>query len=349
MNRLIHVGPLVLALLACACGSPKTTDHNQPDPQGSQPPPQTDQVPATLRVHFSFAGPEPPERVEIVLAQDQTPCPQLERQEPGQQASHRTELSAQGTTVFQSVDPGTYMVWLRGWTQGMPVAFGCQQAIQVMAGEVTESAVAMENLPLLVDGPQLVKMTVNLHLPPAVQDTLGLLDLACDAAGLGQVCNITGQVVELVESMDVDAQWHVNQSGAHASGALAWTAIEGADVTDLAVVNGEIHGTIPGATSMVLTPTLLEIHVDRLVRFVIEEMLDIDLGALGPLVSLVLDQLSEILISDIKITGGWADLRDYEGDGITDSMFGTMEATVSFPVVGYEHDLDLDWSATKLQ
>lgn len=337
------------AALAVACGSPGGSTDTTP-----QPTPSNEPVPGAIEVDYQFQGVEQPTRVDVLLidanATGQT-CATVPYTPTQNIAGQQNNLPPTAVTRFETLDDGDrWLVYVIGYrNNNIRVADACHDNISVRADQTTTVAIDLLNRPLDVAGEYDTTLALNLELPDDVVDTLLLLDFACNSLGLDpEICDITSGVLDILTSMDVDATWVLTQNGEVVSGEMVWNTVEGQDVGQWDLVSGGFTAEIPGATGLQFKAHTLEIKFDQLVLFLLEDVMEVNLGQLGPVVGIVADYLADELVSDITILDATGTAADPNTDGLADLLDGEMDAQVTFPAFDYTHDFTFDWDAERI-
>ena len=322
-------------------------------PGGPTPSATPNPVAGSIQVTYQFSGVEAPTRISVLLIDGNTTgltCQSLAYKPTQGIEAQQNNLPATGVSSFPNLTDGSRWIVFASGSRGnnVRVADACIDNITVRRDETTSLALTLLNRPLNVSGDFDTSLKLNLELPGDVVTTLLLLDLGCQALGLGaQYCDITSELIDILTDLDVEATWAMSQTGGVVSGEMIWNSVQGVDVGQWDLVSGGFIAEIPGATGLQFKAHSLGINFDELVMFLIQDVMEVDLGLLAPIVGIVIDMLADELVSDITIVDAVGTAVDTTNDGVAETITGEMDATISFPAMNYTHEFTIDWNASR--
>ena len=347
--KLQLIAGLAGTLVAVGCGRP--AGPSNPGPTDEPTPAQ----PGNVTVNYVFQGVENPTRVNVLLIDAETAgisCDNIPYNPTSGVIAQQTNLPVQGAAGFNNVAPGDkWLVFSVGFkANGVRVADTCHDQITVRENETSVVDLTLKNRALEVTGSFDTQMKINLDLPTEAVQILMLLDIACQQLldPSDPICQISSTLVNYLLDLDVDATWVLTQYGDTITANVKWNKVEGHDVGQWDLVSGGFTIEIPGATGLTFkTPDSLEIKLDQLIPFLIQDVMGVNLGQFGSVVGVVLDYLSEDLISDITVVSGQGTATDSTNDGVAESLVGDLECSIEFPVLDYTHDFSMDYNSIR--
>ena len=338
----------VLALASLTgCGSDKagaTDDDVNPTPT----PVFTE---GELDVDWAFTGIEAPTKVRVLVIDGDTSgytCSTLPFVMTAGIVENKANLPVQGNAVFNDVVQGTkYLVIGVGEkSDGTRVALDCHDQVNVVGGETTSVTLALKNVVADMNGVYGVGHEINMGLPNQITNALLGLQAVCGLINAPELCNIVTEVNSIVTDLDVTGEWTIDQQADGSfMGEVAWLTIEGQDIGTYEILDGTFVGEVPGATQMQYKDFHLQLHVGNLTLFILEEVIDLDLGDYGTYGAIVVNALGDNYVSPLTFTGT-GNLRDVSPvDGVTEKIDGGLVGHLE--IGSFEHDFALDYLATR--
>jgi len=178
-----------------------------------------------------------------------------------------------------------------------------------------------------------------------VQSALVALAAGCVVLNNPQLCNVVTQVTNILTSMDVVAEWTLDQKldGSY-GGTVTWKSIQGLDVSQINLVAGTFDMQIDGSTNITYKNFDLTIQFGNLVVWLVENELNFDLGQFGPFGAAFLTALSGNYVSPMEFTGTGL-ITDLGNDGTGDQLQGNLAGHIA--VAGWQHDFQMDYFAIR--
>ncbi len=305
-----------------------------------------------LRVSWEFKGEERITRARLFLidGEDGSTC----RQTPFaidaadlRVVEQALRLPEVGTVSFSAVrESEDYLIWGVGFdAAGLPVALGCVDSVGLQGGKETSVHLVLRNRPLQVAGDYAAQMELSFTLPPGFLAAFAAWDISCVVLDLEEEsCDLAGRLTAILSDLDVDARWRLSQSAGFVTGELAWTSVEGVPVDpSLVLVEGGFSGRIPGTTVVDVYNSDLYVHVDRVISFVLQEVMEVEVGQMGTQILTTLGSVT----SELEFVEGAAIVVDEDYDWQADEFDGRLDLVVDYPGFDFSHELELDWSSVR--
>lgn len=338
---------LAVATLTTACGSSKagaTDDDENPTPT----PVETD---GQLAVDWAFTGVEAPSKIRVLVIDGDTSgytCSTLPFNPTAGIVENKANLPVTGNAVFNDVAEGNkyLVVGIGEKANGTRVALDCHDQVNVVGGEETAVTLALKNVVADMNGIYAVGHEVNLGLPNQVVTALLGIQAVCGYLNAPELCDIADQVTDIVTSMDVTGEWTIDQNtDGTFSGEVKWLTIEGQDIGTWEILDGTFVGEVPGATQMEYKDFHLQLHVGNLTLFILEEVINLDLGDYGVYGAILVNALGDNYVSPLTFegTGTLTDLSPV--DGVTEKIDGGLVGHLE--VGSFQHDFALDYLAAR--
>ena len=337
----------LVAIASTGCGSSKS-GAGDGDTDPTPTPVETEGV---MNVDWSFAGVEAPTRVKLLVIDGDTSgytCSTLPFNPTAGIVENKVNLPVSGNAVFQDVAEGNkYLVIGVGEkANGQRVALDCHDQVNVVGGADTDVTLALKNVVADMNGVYGVAHEINLGLPNEVMTALLGLQAACGFLNAPELCNIVTEVNSIVTDLDVTGEWTLDEmtAGSYA-GDVKWLTIEGQDIGTYEIIDGTFVGEVPGATQLVYKDFNLQLHVGNLTLFILQEVINIDLGDYGVYGAIVVNALGDEFVSPLTFsgTGNIGDLAPV--DGVTEKIDGGLVGHLQIGSFG--HDFALDYLATR--
>lgn len=339
------------ALVALAsltgCGSDQagaTGDDTNPTPT----PVETE---GSLDVDWAFAGIEAPTKVRVLVIDGDTSgytCSTLPFNMTAGIVENKANLPVTGNAVFQDVAEGAkyLVVGVGEKSNGVRVALDCHDQVNVVGGESTSVTLDLKNVVADMNGVYDVAHEVNLGLPNEVTTALLAIQAVCGYLNAPELCNVVTEVNSIITDMDVTGTWTVDQQADGSfKGVVAWTTIEGQDIGTYEILDGSFVGEVPGATQMQYKDFNLQLHVGNLTLFILEEVMNLDLGDYGFYGAILVNALADNYVSPLTFAGTGT-LNDVTPvDGVTEKINGGLVGHLE--IGNFEHDFALDYLATR--
>lgn len=304
----------------------------------------------TIAADWTYTGSEAPSRVKILLvdaASNGLTCTTMPFAPAAGVLQTLPNLPANGAANFTQVAPGTkYIVLAIGETaSGARVAAACHDQVNVIAGQITDVSLILNQFVADLTGTYAVAQNLNIGLPTNVQNALSVVAAACGILNNAQLCNIVSQVNNILTSMDVVSQWTIDQQpdGTY-TGTVKWLSVQGLDVSTLDLVDGTFKASVPGSTQISYKDFNLTIQFGNLVLFVVQDVLGYDLGQFGPFGSTLITALASNYVSPMSFTGTGA-ISDVNADGVADKLAGNLAGHIQ--IVSWQHDFGMDYVALR--
>jgi hypothetical protein len=339
------------ALVALAsltgCGSDKagaTGDDTNPTPT----PASTE---GELDVDWAFSGVEAPTKVRVLVIDGDTSgytCSTLPFNMTAGIVENKANLPVSGNAVFNDVSEGTkyLVVGVGEKSNGARVALDCHDQVNVVGGETTSVTLGLKNVVADMNGVYGVSHEINMGLPNQITTALLGLQAVCGVLNAPELCNIVTEVNSIVTDLDVTGEWTIDQtSPSQFAGEVEWLTIEGQDIGTYEILNGSFVGEVPGATQMAYKDFNLELHVGNLTLFILEEVINLDLGDYGVYGAIVVNALGDNYVSPLTFSGAGT-LNDLSPvDGVTEKIDGGLVGHLQIGSFG--HDFAVDYLATR--
>ena len=336
-----------LATLTTACGASKAGAKDDEE----NPTPTPIETEGELDVDWAFTGVEAPTKVRVLVIDGDTSgytCSTLPFNMTAGIVENKANLPISGTAVFNDVAEGNkyLVVGVGEKSNGTRVALDCHDQVNVVGGETTSVTLALKNVVADMNGVYAVGHEVNLGLPNEVVTALLGIQAVCGYLNAPELCDIADQVSDIVTGMDVTGEWTIdaNTDGSF-SGEVKWLTIEGQDIGNYEILDGTFVGEVPGATQMEYKDFHLQLHVGNLTLFILEEVINLDLGDYGVYGAILVNALGDNYVSPLTFegTGSLSDLSPV--DGVTEKIDGGLVGHLE--VGNFEHDFALDYLAAR--
>ncbi len=305
----------------------------------------------TVDIRYTFSGTEAPNRVKVFVLDGNVGgqnCGNLPFVPTQGIVATRSGLPISGSVSFDNVEEGTrYVVVAYGEkSNGVRVAEACQDGINVIAEETTLVELTLENWVADTNGNYLVEQNLNMGLPSNITNVLLGLQAVCGLLqNASELCNVVSEVNDIVTSLDVVSQWTITeQVDGTFLGEVQWLTVEGQDVGAYELVSGGFTGEVPGSTTMNYKNYQLDVEMGNLVLFILEEVLDLDLGNYGTYGAIVVNALADNYLSPLTFSGTGA-MSDTNADGMTDKITGNLAGHLQ--VGSFNHDFAMDYVALR--
>ena len=349
-STLVQFSALLALATLTGCGSSDSgaRDGGNPDPNPTPTPVSTQ---GELNVAWSFSGVEAPSKVRLLVIDGDASgytCSTLPFSPTAGIVENKGNLPVNGTAVFDPVSEGNkyLVIGIGEKSDGTRVALDCHEQVNVVGGEETSVTLALENVVADMNGVYGVTHNVNLGLPDEVEATLLIIQAACGQLNAPELCNIVSEVNQIVTSMDVTAQWTLDQRlDGEFDGVVQWLTIEGQDVGTYQLLDGSFVGEVPGATQLNYKDFYVQLHVGNLALFILEEVLDLDLGDYGYYGSLVVNALADNYVSPLTFQGTGVLSDAAPRDGVTEKITGNLAGHLE--IGDFDHDFSMDYLATR--
>lgn len=328
------------------CGASKEGAADGPDPT-----PTPESTIGELDVDWTFSGVEAPSKVRIFVIDGDTSaytCETLPFSPSLGIVENKANLPVNGSAIFDDVAEGNkYLVIAIGEkSNGTRVAFDCHDQVNVVGAETTNVVLELENIAADMNGVYDVAHNVNLELPDGVVSALLLIQAACGFLNAPELCDIAAEVHDIVTSLDVTAKWTLDQnSTGQFDGEVVWLTIQGQDIGTWEILDGQFIGEVPGATTLNYKEFHLQLHVGNLTLFILEEVLDLDLGSYGYYGALLVNALADNYVSPLSFDGTGTIQDVAPADGVADRITGDLSGHLQ--VGSFNHDFSMDYLATR--
>lgn len=337
----------LVAIASTGCGSSKAGAKDD----DSNPTPTPVETEGDLNVSWSFTGLEAPTRVKVLVIDGDTSgytCSTLPFNPTAGIVENKANLPVTGNAVFDEVAEGNkyLVVGIGEKTNGTRVALACHDQVNVVGGEDTTVTLNLKNVVADMNGVYAVAHEINLGLPNQVTTALLALQTACGFLNAPELCNIVAEVNSIVTDLDVTGEWTIDEmtDGSY-QGDVQWLTIEGQDIGAYEILDGTFIGEVPGATQMNFKDFNLQLHVGNLTLFILEEVINLDLGDYGVYGAIAVNALGDNYVSPLTFsgTGTINDLAPV--DGISEKISGGLVGHLE--IGSFEHDFALDYLATR--
>ena len=329
------------------CGASKEGASNE----DGEPTPTPESTIGELDVDWSFSGVEAPSKVRILVIDGDTSnytCETLPFTPSLGIVENKANLPVNGSAIFDDIAEGNeYLVVAIGEkSNGTRVAIDCHDQVNVVGDETTNVVLALKNVAADMNGVYDVAHNVELGLPSGVVSALLGIQAVCGLIDAPELCDIADQVHEIVTSMDVTAEWTLDQNSTGSfDGEVVWLTIEGQDIGTWEILDGQFVGEVPGATTLDYKDFNLQLHVGNLTLFILEEVLNLDLGNYGYYGSVLVNALADNYVSPLTFDGQGVIADVAPADGVADKITGDLSGHLQ--VGSFGHDFSMDYLATR--
>lgn len=348
-----HSSLSLLAALAAVtalsgCGSSKDGASGDDGPDATPTPQSTI---GELDVDWTFSGVEAPSKVRLLVLDGDAngyTCETLPFSPSAGIVESKTNLPVNGSAIFDEVVEGNeYLVVAIGEkSNGTRVALDCHDQVNVVGDETTMVTLQLENVAADMNGVYGVAHNVELGLPDGVVSALLGIQAVCGVIDAPELCDIADQVHDIVTSLDVTAEWTLDQnSTGQFDGEVVWLTIEGEDIGSYEILDGSFIGEVPGATRLDYKDFNLQLHVGNLTLFVLEEVLNLDLGNYGVYGSILVNALADNYVSPLSFDGQGTIVDVSPADGVADKIEGDLAGHLQ--IGNFGHDFSMDYLATR--
>lgn len=347
-KKLFPMLSLIAAVGATGCGASKdaSTDGGEPTPT-----PTPEATEGALDVDWAFSGVEAPTKVRILVIDGDASgytCSTLPFSPTAGIVEDKANLPINGSAVFDPVAEGSkyLVVGIGTKTNGTRVAMACHDQVNVVGGDRTAVTLGLTNWVADMNGVYDVTHNVNLGLPSGVQSALLAFQAACGILQAPELCNIVNEVTDIVTSMDVTAQWTIDQApGGGFNGEVVWTHVEGIDVGTYEILDGTFVGEVPGSTQMTYKDFNVQLHVGNLVLMILQDVIGLDLGDYGVYGAILVNALADNYVSPMTFSGTGALADTTPVDGVNEKITGALAGHLE--VGSFEHDFAMDYAAAR--
>ena len=336
----------LVAIASTGCGSTKAGATDDADPT-----PTPVETEGNLEVDWAFSGVEAPTRVKVLVIDGDTSgytCTTLPFNPTAGIIENKANLPVTGNAVFDDVAEGNkyLVVGIGEKANGVRVALDCIDQVNVNGGADTTVTLGLKNVVADMNGVFAVGHEINLGLPNQVTTALLALQTACTFLNAPELCNIVNQVNAIVTDLDVTGEWTIDEMTAGSySGDVKWLTIEGQDIGTYEIIDGTFIGEVPGATQMTYKDFNLQLHVGNLTLFILEEVVNIDLGDYGVYGAIVVNALGDNFVSPMTFAGTGVIADAAPVDGISETITGDLVGHLE--IGNFDHDFALDYLAAR--
>ena len=336
----------LVAIASTGCGSTKAGATDDADPT-----PTPVETEGNLEVDWAFSGVEAPTRVKVLVIDGDTSgytCTTLPFNPTAGIIENKANLPVTGNAVFDDVAEGSkyLVVGIGEKANGVRVALDCIDQVNVNGGADTTVTLGLKNVVADMNGVFAVGHEINLGLPNEVTTALLALQTACTFLNAPELCNIVNQVNAIVTDLDVTGEWTIDEMTAGSySGDVKWLTIEGQDIGTYEIIDGTFIGEVPGATQMTYKDFNLQLHVGNLTLFILEEVINLDLGDYGIYGAIAVNALGDEFVSPLTFSGTGVIADAAPVDGISETITGDLVGHLE--IGNFDHDFALDYLAAR--
>lgn len=326
----------ILATSAAACGGSNGSGSTDGTPTPAQD--------GSMELDYAFSGAEAPLKVNLLVL-DGGVCDGLAFHPSTGIVRTIDNLPLTASVNVDSIAAATgYVVTASGVNgQGERVAYACEDHVTVSPNMQTQVHLDLVNAVNDVTGIFQVHQDMNVGLPTGIQDALHLVQDVC-AVLPGNLCHIVSDVSGVLTDLQVDSQWtYSKQADGTFMIHIAWQSVQGVDSTGFDLADGGLTMAVPAATGGNLQGNL-QLQYGNLALFVIEKVLNHDLGILGQVGAQVTNLITNTYVAPLPITGTLT-MTDDTDDGRVDLLAGDMGGHIQ--IGNWGHDVTAPFTATR--